>query len=125
MTEILVPDLPAAEHFTDATAAVDRLEEIYARSTRFLCDGFARVMADGPPPGRIRAFYPEIRITTTSYAQVDSRLSYGHVAEPGIHATTVTRPDLFRQYLIQQIELLMRNLSATQTNAELLLRGLR
>jgi hypothetical protein len=36
-------------------------------------------------------------------------LSFGHVSGPGTYATTVTRPDLFRNYLIQQIELLIRN----------------
>ena len=39
----------------------------------------------------------------TSFDKVDSRLSFGHVASPGTYATTVTRPDLFRNYLIQQI----------------------
>ena len=48
-------------------------------------------------------------MTTTSFAQVDSRLSFGHVAMPGTYATTVTRPDLFRNYLTQQIGLLMQN----------------
>src|SRR5690606_41545308 len=58
---------------------------------------------------RIRAFYPEIRMKTTSYARRDTRLAYGYVASPGTHATTVTRPDLFRDYLIQQIGLLIEN----------------
>jgi len=31
------------------------------------------------------------------------------VAEPGVHSTTVTRPDLFQEYLTQQIDLLIRN----------------
>ncbi|HHL19987.1 MAG TPA: AMP nucleosidase, partial [Aliiroseovarius sp.] len=56
-----------------------------------------------------RAFCPEIRVTVTSHAQIDSRLSFGHVAGPGIYATTITRPDLFRNYLIQQIGLLVEN----------------
>ena len=38
---------------------------------------------------------------------MDSRLSFGHVAEPGVYATTVTRPDLFASYLEQQIGLLL------------------
>ncbi|MEY8841771.1 AMP nucleosidase [Cribrihabitans sp. XS_ASV171] len=108
-TRITTPSLPEAEAFRDAAAAVARLEEIYAISTRFLCDAFARAMAEGAPAERIRAFYPEIRLTTLSHAQVDSRLSFGHVSDPGTHATTITRPDLFRSYLTQQIELLMRN----------------
>jgi AMP nucleosidase len=40
---------------------------------------------------------------------VDSRLSFGHVAEPGTYSTTITRPDLFEDYLTQQISLLMEN----------------
>ena len=107
MTEIL--GLQDARDFTDATAAVAWLEQLYTSATTALCARFAQVMQDGAPGHRIRAFYPEIRITTDSFAQVDSRLSFGHVAHPGTHATTVTRPDLFRHYLTQQIALLIRN----------------
>lgn len=104
------PETLAPESFTDPAAAVARLEALYAQATDFLCEAFMRSMAEGAPADqRIRAFYPEIRITTTSFAQVDSRLSYGHVAAPGTYATTVTRPDLFRHYLIQQIGLLIKN----------------
>ena len=109
MTRIDTPDQAGPETFTDATAAVDRLAELYNEATNFLCAHFTQVMRNGPPSHRIRAFYPEIRLTTTSYARVDSRLSYGHVALPGTYATTITRPDLFRAYLIQQIGLLIRN----------------
>ncbi len=109
MTTIQTPDHLAPEQFTDPAAAVERLEQLYAQATEFLCNGFATAMRDGAPLGRIRAYYPEIRIKTSSYAQVDSRLSFGHVSEPGIHATTVTRPDLFRSYLTQQIALLIKN----------------
>ncbi|WP_293577033.1 AMP nucleosidase [Phaeobacter sp.] len=110
MTTIRTPDLPAAEAFTDAAAAVARLEQLYKGATQFLCAEFSRVIGDGTAvPYRIRAYYPEIRLTTSSFAQVDSRLSFGHVSTPGTYATTVTRPDLFRNYLIQQISLLIRN----------------
>ena len=106
---IATPDVPAATFFENAEAAVDRLEELYSAATRFLCDHFVEALGGTMPKSRFRAFYPEIRISTTSYASVDSRLSFGHVAEPGTYATTVTRPDLFRHYLIQQIGLLMQN----------------
>ena len=66
-------------------------------------------MVEGAPSERIRAFYPEIRIVTTSYAQVDTRLSFGHVSNPGTYTTTVTRPKLFANYLTQQIDLLIAN----------------
>ena len=107
--QIRTPDVPAHEAFMDAKAAVLRLQELYTSASRFLCDNFNEAIASGQPDARIRAFYPEIRFTTTSYAKTDSRLSFGHVAEPGDYATTVTRPDLFEHYLTQQIALLIES----------------
>ncbi|MBE1297957.1 MAG: AMP nucleosidase [Rhodobacteraceae bacterium] len=110
MTTIRLPEHPQPETFTDPAKAVERLELLYRQATDFLCDGFMQVMAGtAVQDQRIRAFYPEIRFTTSSYAQVDSRLSFGHVSMPGTYATTVTRPDLFRHYLTQQIGLLIEN----------------
>jgi AMP nucleosidase len=104
------PDQPAVL-FDDPSAAVDRLISLYATATRFLTDRFQDSLVNGPPPPstRIRACYPEIRLTVTSHDKVDSRLSFGHVSVPGEYSTTITRPDLFRQYLVQQLGLLMRN----------------
>ena len=93
------PDVAAHEMFTDPKAAVVRLQELYTNASNFLCDGFNAAITQGQPENRMRAYYPEIRLTTTSYAKTDSRLSFGHVAEPGMYATTVTRPDLFAHYL--------------------------
>jgi AMP nucleosidase len=42
-------------------------------------------------------------------ARADSRLSYGFVAGPGTFETTITRPDLFSTYLLEQFRLLLRN----------------
>ena len=103
------PPTPPAEQFTDAKAAVDRLCELYDLATQFLCTMFSDKASGPQPPERYRAFYPEIRIRTLSHAKVDTRLAYGHVAQPGEYAATVTRPDLFRNYLVQQIGLLISN----------------
>ncbi len=105
----LLPETPAPQAFTDAAAAVDRLEHLYAQATAFLAQHFNDTLRGHKPVNRIRAFYPEIRLTVSSHVKADSRLSFGHVAGPGTYATTITRPDLFRQYLIQQITLLMQN----------------
>ncbi|GGH54881.1 AMP nucleosidase [Frigidibacter albus] len=99
----------AAESFTDPEAAVARLEELYTEATEFLLDGFNRTLTGGRPGARMRAFYPEVRITTSSHMKADSRLSFGHVAVPGTYSATITRPDLFRNYLVQQLGLLIRN----------------
>ena len=101
--------LPPRETFTDAAAAVACLEALYTQATGYLAEAFATALTEGKPSRRIRAYYPEIRLTVTSFDKVDSRLSFGHVSHPGVYSTTVTRPDLFRNYLIQQLELLIRN----------------
>ena len=109
MTKILTPDARPAEQFTDAAAAVARLIELYSQATGFLSTHFQKAMDSAAPETRIRAFYPEIRFTTSSYAQVDSRLSFGHVSSPGTFSATITRPELFKHYLTQQIRLLIEN----------------
>ncbi len=100
-------DPPAA--FTEPDAAVARLIELHSEATRFLVDAFNRVAGGAPVSTRFRAYYPEVRLVTSRFDKVDSRLSFGHVTEPGAYATTITRPDLFRNYLRQQIGLLMTN----------------
>ena len=108
-TATLCPPPRPPVSFTDAEAAVALLEELYAEATAFLARHFSETVTKGRPGARIRAFYPEIRLTVTSFDKVDSRLSFGHVSSPGTYATTVTRPDLFHNYLVQQIELLVEN----------------
>ncbi len=97
------------ELFTDAAAAVARLEALYAQSTEFLLDKFNETLRSGRPLARFRAFYPEVRITTTSHAKADNRMAFGHVSLPGTYVATITRPDLFRHYLVQQLGHLIRN----------------
>ncbi|PZX11825.1 AMP nucleosidase [Palleronia aestuarii] len=104
---VISPPVPDPEAFTDPAAAVRRLREIYDIATAFLCEHFAGALSGGRPEARFRAFYPEIRLTTTSYVSADSRLSFGHVVEPGTYSTTITRPDLFANYLHQQMKLLI------------------
>ena len=99
----------ATEAFVDAGAAVARLEEIYERNTRFLRDRFEAYVNGRAFTTRVRACYPLVRMTTATHARLDLRLAYGFVAGPGVHETSVTRPDIFRNYLTEQIELLVKN----------------
>jgi len=109
LPKIETPEAEAPQAFTDPQAAVDRLEVLYGQATRFLCGRFEDLLAGRIAPQRLRAFYPQVAITTTSYAHVDSRLSFGHAPTPGRYAATITRPDLFRDYLTQQLGLLTKN----------------
>src|ERR1700719_2648175 len=106
---VRTPRRIATEAFTDAAAAVARLDDIYERNARFLRDRFEAYANGEALTTRVRATYPFVRVTTSTHARLDSRLSYGFVARPGVHETTVTRPDLFRAYLTEQIRLLIEN----------------
>ena len=68
--------------------------------------------ADG---NRYRAFYPKISIQVDSFVKADSRLSFGHISSPGTYETTITRPDLFTNYLIEQTGLLLNNYNIAVT----------
>src|SRR5512139_388156 len=106
---MLTPPRIATETLTDATTAVARLEDIYERNARFLRDQFEAYVSGKPFKARVRAHYPFVRITTSTHVRLDSRLAYGFVARPGMYETTVTRPDLFRTYLTDQISRLLEN----------------
>ena len=106
---IVTPPPIATEAFTNAAAAVARLEEIYERNTKFLRGHFEAYVNGAALATRPRAFYPFVRIATATHVRLDSRLAYGFVAGPGVHETTVTRPDLFRAYLTDQIRRLIEN----------------
>lgn len=106
---IETPPPITTEAFVDAAAAVARLEEIYERNSGFLRNRFEAYVNGAVIATRVRAYYPFVRITTSSHARLDSRLAYGFVAGPGIHETSITRPDIFRTYLTEQIGLLIKN----------------
>ncbi|KQV63875.1 AMP nucleosidase [Rhizobium sp. Root1220] len=107
--EVSAPSPFVPQTFEDPIKAVDALTELYTRNTSFLIDRFARLAEGAPITARYRAFYPQVSIETTSFGHVDTRLSYGHVTAPGIYTTTITRPQLFRHYLKQQLGLLIKN----------------
>ena len=98
-----------AEIFWDPAKAVKRLIDDYEKSIHFLRENFDIFLQNGYKGERYRAYYPEIFIEVKSFAPTDSRLSFGHVTEPGIYSATVTQPELFENYLIQQISLLIEN----------------
>lgn len=109
ITDIKTPPAVEPMVFTDAGAAVAALLQLYERNTAFLREAFENLAKGAVPPQRYRAFYPELCLSTSSFAHVDTRLAYGHVSTPGNYAATITRPDLFDDYLQEQIRLLIRN----------------
>ena len=99
----------APTRFEDPEAALRQVQSIYEHSVRHL-RGALQAFVDGQTPsGRVRACYPFVRVRTNTVARADSRLSYGFVAGPGTYETTLTRPDLFGAYYLEQFRLLQRN----------------
>ena len=85
--------------FWDSSRAVKKLKADYEKSIHFLRQNFDKFLKDGYKGERYRVYYPEISIEVKSFAPTDSRLSFGHVTEPGIYAATITQPELFEKYL--------------------------
>ena len=108
-TRIETPAPVPFEAFREPDAAVARLIMLYHEATSFLDARFRAIAGGEPVEGRVRAFYPEIRIGIDTHARFDSRLAFGYVQGPGAYATTITRPDLFRHYLGVQIRQLLAN----------------
>lgn len=112
---IISPDRLDDEDFTDPALAVEKLQKLYRRSIDFLNSQFSDVAKNGAGGKRYRVFYPEIRIQVDSFVKADSRLSFGHLSSPGTYKITITRPDLFANYLQQQIGLLLSNYNVAAT----------
>ena len=112
------PDPFVPQTFDNSVQAVAALTELYERNTVFLTDAFKSLAQGAPVTGRYRACYPQVSIETSSFGHVDSRLSYGHVTAPGVYSTTITRPRLFKHYLTEQLNLLMRNHNVPMTVSE-------
>ncbi|HUN93082.1 MAG TPA: AMP nucleosidase [Burkholderiaceae bacterium] len=92
--------------FDDVGAAFDYARRIYDEGTAHLRRALQAFVDGELPAGRVRAFYPFVRVHTDTVARADSRRSYGFVTGPGTYQTTLTRPDIFANYYPEQFRLL-------------------
>ena len=99
----------APARFDDPAQALAQVQDIYRRSVQHLRDALHAYVAGADPAQRVRACYPFVRVRTDTVARADSRLSYGFVSGPGVYETTLTRPELFGRYYLEQFTLLLRN----------------
>ena len=111
-----MPHLPtyiAPSRFTDPAAALAKAREIYEASLAHLRDAMQRFVAGETLPSHVRACYPFVRVQTDTVSRQNSPdsigLSYGFVAGPGRFETTLTRPDLYGTYYLEQFKLLLDN----------------
>ena len=94
---------------------VEALERLYEDAVKALTESLETYLHDGTPPDiarrTARAFcYPAliVRYDPDGPPPPISR-AFGKMSEPGTYMTTVTRPDYFRPYLIEQLTPLMRD----------------
>ena len=108
-----LPTYYAPARFTDPASALARAREIYDSSIAHLRSAMQRFVAGESLPGHVRACYPFVRVQTDTVARLNStdsaRLSYGFVAGPGRFETTLSRPDLYADYYLEQFTLLLEN----------------
>jgi AMP nucleosidase len=107
--DLITAPAPEIRSYQDPAQAVERIAEIYNTQIRFLTERFQIFSQGEDPPRRVRGFYPFIEMTSRTASQLDSRLAYGFVANPGTYRATLTRPDLFGDYYREQFELLVKN----------------
>ena len=108
-----LPPFIAPMRFTDPAEALAQVVRIYESGIAHLRQSMQSFVAGEDIGGRMRAFYPLVRIHTDTVFRSalpdNARLSYGFVAGPGRYETTLTRPDLFHDYYLEQFRLLLQN----------------
>jgi AMP nucleosidase len=102
----------APQAYTDARAAYTQVLHIYDQSIAHLRQSLSTFITGDLQSTKVRACYPFVRIRNNSLARqpgANRKLSYGFVQGTGHFETTITRPDLFEEYLVRHFELLLRN----------------
>src|SRR5687767_10507352 len=89
-------------------AALDRLESLYAQSVtnlRTAVGAFLRTGERADPEARAKGLfaYPELRVSWFGERPANlQQRAFARLSRPGVYATTITRPDLYRPYLLEQ-----------------------
>ncbi len=99
-----------AKAFDDPVAALEYLCDIYNQGKALLGEHFTKFAKGENDIDKPDARYPYLWIDVASVSPKGARnLSYGTAAEIGSYGTTITNPELYRSYLLEQIELLIAN----------------
>jgi AMP nucleosidase len=108
-----LPPFIAPTRHSDAESALAQVRAIYSQQINHLREAMQRFVAGDSLPGHVRACYPFVRIHTDTLlrqnALENAGLSYGFVSGIGRFETTLTRPDLYGNYYLEQFRLLQRN----------------
>ena len=108
-----MPPFIAPTRHSEPESALAQVRAIYAQQINHLRDAMQRFIAGETLPGHVRACYPFVRINAESAVPQEVLenlgLSYGFVAGVGRFETTLTRPDLYANYYLEQFRLLRQS----------------
>jgi AMP nucleosidase len=102
-----------------ASELVDQLSAIHAESTAALRAALKTYLDTGAipdPAARVRGdwSYPELRLSFAgSHGARRPVRAFARLNRPGSYATTVTRPEMYRSYLVEQLELILADYDVT------------
>jgi AMP nucleosidase len=109
-------------------AVVDTLSRLYAEATSALREALERFVRTGQTPtvAERRAFrYPLLRVRyeTARHPPPDITRAFGKLQRAGVYETTITQPEAFRDYLLEQLEPLIKDygveIEVTQSDQEI------
>lgn len=99
---------------------VDQLDQLFNASVDRLRSAIRAYVQDGTRPDSASRSdgsfaYPELRIHYTGDLNGDAVpfRSFGRLTQTGLYSTSVTRPRLFADYLVEQLDLLMTDYDVT------------
>ncbi|MEG1451229.1 AMP nucleosidase [Brevundimonas sp.] len=100
-------------------AVIDRLETLYNQSVANLRDAVKVFLETGEradAEARANGLFSYPKLTISWFGDKPQNLetrAFGRLSRPGIYTTTITRPDLFSNYLLEQLTLLADEYNAT------------
>src|SRR6185437_7354307 len=103
--------VPATElkHCVTVGEAIDLLIRLYEEAIAQIEQDF-EAFARGDIREYKKQVYPYLGIEVESVAAPgQSTLAFGKIPRPGLYGTTITQPRLFRDYLTEQLEIVLAN----------------
>lgn len=97
------------QEFSSAFDALEHLKKLYSRSVESIREAFHRVQEGNRKiESPLDGYYPYIGFYIyPEDLTIDPKQAYGIFDAPGFYGTTVTRPDFFEAYYLEQLTLLI------------------
>ncbi len=118
MSDTNLPDAPADDlsQVETSDAAVDRLTHLYSEAVSEVAARFHDYAAGKLTIGAAAAAtatYPYLCVEVPAERAIQTgNLALGRIAATSVHGATMTRPDLFRSYLTEQLNSVMERFAA-------------